>query len=122
MCCYIQTVVARVRYPVVSRQSWRWDRSDNALQAYTVFFGLLALGQLPVLKTVHFAELPYFIGLASLTIYIGAHRGLTNKVRPYLAAKRFHQCVCPVGPGVLDMQMRERHNYGDKYIVADMSA
>ena len=95
----------------MSRQSWRWDRSDNALQAYTVFFGLLALGQLPVLKTVHFAELPYFIGLASLTIYIGAHRGLTNKVSAQSAANRLHQCLCPVGPCMLDMQRRESSRY-----------
>ena len=91
----------------MSRQSWRWDRSDNALQAYTVFFGLLALGQLPVLKTVRFAELPYFIGLASLTIYIGAHRGLTNKVSPYAAAKHLHQWTYSFGPCMLNMQRRE---------------
>lgn len=63
-----------------SCRPWRWEQSQNALQAYVAFFGLLTLGQIPLLKNLRYAELPYFVGLACLTIYIGAHRGLTNKV------------------------------------------
>lgn len=62
------------------QQKFYWEDSDNALATYTLFFGLLALGQLPQLRLLKFAELPYFLGLACLTIYIGAHRGLTSKV------------------------------------------
>ena len=66
--------------PAFCVRPWRWEQSENALQAYVVFFGLLALGQVPALKSLRYVELPYFVGLACLTIYIGAHRGLTNKV------------------------------------------
>lgn len=63
------------------RRPWQWEDSENALATYTLFFGLLAVGQLPQLRLLKFAELPYFLGLACLTIYIGAHRGLTSKVK-----------------------------------------
>lgn len=33
------------------------------------------------------ADLPYFIGLGVLTVYIGAHRGLTSKSRQQLTVK-----------------------------------
>ncbi len=34
-----------------------------------------------------FADLPYFWGLASMTIYIGAHRGLNAKQRQQISIK-----------------------------------
>ena len=33
------------------------------------------------------ADLPYFWGLASMTIYIGAHRGLNAKQRQQISIK-----------------------------------
>jgi len=33
------------------------------------------------------ADLPYFLGLGVLTVYIGAHRGLTSKSRQQLTVK-----------------------------------
>lgn len=71
---------------------WRWEQSQNALQAYVAFFGLLSLGQIPALKSLKYVELPYFVGLACLTIYIGAHRGLTNKVFRFSTST--HACDC----------------------------
>ena len=53
---------------------WQWQDSDDALKAYTALIGTLALGSLPGLRSLHDIELPYFITLASATIYIGAHR------------------------------------------------
>ena len=53
---------------------WQWQDSDDALKAYTALIGTLALGSIPGLRNLHHIELPYFITLASATIYIGAHR------------------------------------------------
>ena len=53
---------------------WQWQDSDDALKAYTALIGTLALGSIPGFRNLHHIELPYFITLASATIYIGAHR------------------------------------------------
>jgi len=37
---------------------------------------------------VQFADLPYFVGLATLTIYIGAHRGLSARNRQQLSMQQ----------------------------------
>ncbi|KAK9825046.1 hypothetical protein WJX74_003621 [Apatococcus lobatus] len=67
-----------------SKKRWQWDESENALWAYLVLFGILAAGQaavsIPSLRSIPFKELPYFVGLAATTIYIGAHRGLTTRL------------------------------------------
>lgn len=75
---------------------WKWEQSQNALQAYVAFFGLLSLGQIPALKTIRYVELPYFVGLACLTIYIGAHRGLTNKVNSIITLPCLFTCPSPL--------------------------
>ncbi len=66
---------------------WKWENSQDAVKAYTALLGFLALGQIPALRHVRFVDLPYFIGLASMTIYIGAHRGLCTKVRQQISIK-----------------------------------
>jgi hypothetical protein len=38
-------------------------------------------------------DLPYFLGLGVLTVYIGAHRGLTSKSRQQLTVKEVSVCV-----------------------------
>ncbi|KAL3154845.1 hypothetical protein ABBQ38_011386 [Trebouxia sp. C0009 RCD-2024] len=70
-----------------SKPAWEWKNSEDSLRAYTALLGFLALGQIPALRTVKYADLPYFIGLASMTIYIGAHRGLCTKVRQQITIK-----------------------------------
>lgn len=75
-----------------SQSAWEWKNSEDAVKAYTALLGFLALGQIPALRTVKFADLPYFIGLASMTIYIGAHRGLCTKVRQQITIKEVWQC------------------------------
>jgi minor histocompatibility antigen H13 len=70
--------------------AWRWEESDDAVLAYSVFLGILALGSIPALHDVRSlipVDLPYFIGLAVMTIYIGAHRGLTTTQRQQLTFK-----------------------------------
>ncbi len=57
------------------------------MAAYGALLGILALGLVPSLQTNQLADLPYFVGLASLTIYIGAHRGLTQGQRQMLSIK-----------------------------------
>lgn len=70
-----------------STPAWRWENSEDAIKAYTALLGFLALGQVPALRQVRYVDLPYFIGLASMTIYIGAHRGLCTKVRQQISIK-----------------------------------
>ncbi|DBB05845.1 hypothetical protein WJX82_011264 [Trebouxia sp. C0006] len=70
-----------------AQPAWKWENSPDAVKAYTALLGFLALGQIPALRHVRFVDLPYFIGLASMTIYIGAHRGLCTKVRQQISIK-----------------------------------
>jgi minor histocompatibility antigen H13 len=74
--------VKRFQQPV-----WRWEESDDAVRAYGAFFGILALGLLPVVQDNRYADLPYFIGLAAMTIYVGAHRGLNSRQRQQISIK-----------------------------------
>jgi minor histocompatibility antigen H13 len=60
---------------------WRWEESDDALRTYAAFLLVLGVGSLPALHSWHLADLPYFISLALITIYCGAHRGLNAKQR-----------------------------------------
>eukprot|EP00803_Ostreobium_quekettii_P011126 evm.model.scf_2095.3 EVM.evm.TU.scf_2095.3 scf_2095:13167-18023(+) len=67
---------------------WKWEATDDAVRAYGAFAFVLLLGMLPAFNHLKFAELPYFVGLAALTIYIGAHRGLNAKQRQQLSLKQ----------------------------------
>ncbi|GAB4823645.1 hypothetical protein N2152v2_010691 [Parachlorella kessleri] len=67
---------------------WKWETSDDAVRAYTLFLGVLAVGLLPQAASNSWASLPYFISLASLTIYIGAHRGLNARERQQITFKQ----------------------------------
>lgn len=78
--------------PMICRQpgtvsAWEWKNSEDAIKAYTALLGFLALGQIPAMRHVKYVDLPYFIGLAAMTIYIGAHRGLCTKVRQQITIK-----------------------------------
>ncbi len=55
-------------YPVV-------NGARAQVRAYGVLAGLLLLGQLPAAAAWKWADLPYFIGLAVTTIYIGRPPG-----------------------------------------------
>lgn len=70
--------------------NWQWIESKDALKAYGAFGGILTLGTLPNLQSTGAAliDLPYFVGLAAATIYIGAHRGLGSKQRQTLSLKQ----------------------------------
>ena len=46
-----------------------------------------------LVQGVQYADLPYFVGLATLTIYIGAHRGLSSRNRQQLSMQQ----VRPLG-------------------------
>ncbi|GIL71574.1 hypothetical protein Vretifemale_2115, partial [Volvox reticuliferus] len=71
----------------VKDNAWHWEESDDAVRAYSSLVMLLALGNLPVLHGTKLADLPYFVGLALVTIYIGAHRGLTTRQRQQISIK-----------------------------------
>jgi hypothetical protein len=54
-----------------------------------------AAGAAAAAAAVAAADLPYFLGLGVLTVYIGAHRGLTSKSRQQLTVKEVRRvCVC----------------------------
>lgn len=59
------------------------------MRAHLVFLGILTLGALPQAYDLlgRDADLPYFIGLAVCTIYIGAHRGLNARQRQQINLK-----------------------------------
>eukprot|EP01024_Parvocaulis_polyphysoides_P017632 TRINITY_DN17790_c2_g2_i4.p1 TRINITY_DN17790_c2_g2~~TRINITY_DN17790_c2_g2_i4.p1 ORF type:complete len:502 (-),score=66.56 TRINITY_DN17790_c2_g2_i4:231-1736(-) len=70
------------------KDQWIWQESKDALRAYTLLAGVLLLGTIPQFSQFSWAPFPYFITLASLTIYIGAHRGLTSKERQVISLKQ----------------------------------
>eukprot|EP01023_Acetabularia_acetabulum_P067625 TRINITY_DN9362_c0_g1_i5.p1 TRINITY_DN9362_c0_g1~~TRINITY_DN9362_c0_g1_i5.p1 ORF type:complete len:493 (-),score=74.17 TRINITY_DN9362_c0_g1_i5:47-1525(-) len=67
---------------------WQWQESGDALRAYFLLGGVLLLGSIPQFSSLSWAPFPYFLTLASLTIYIGAHRGLTSKERQVISLKQ----------------------------------
>ncbi|GFR42654.1 hypothetical protein Agub_g3591, partial [Astrephomene gubernaculifera] len=66
---------------------WRWEASDDAVRAYGSLVALLLAGSLPVFHSAKMADVPYFVGLALTTIYIGAHKGLTTRQRQQISLK-----------------------------------
>lgn len=83
---------------VVSRQSsetppetdvctWKWEESKDAVYAYGALLGVLGLGLTPGLASFKLSPLFYFVGLATITIYIGAHRSLGARERQQLTMK-----------------------------------
>ena len=60
---------------------WRWEESQDAVLTYGTFVGVLAAGLLPAAQANKLADVPYFIALAVITIYMGAHRGLNARQR-----------------------------------------
>ena len=71
----------------VAAKAWKWEDSSDSLTAYGVLFSLLVVGNVPALKSSDISDLPYFIGLAVTTVYIGAHRALTTTQRQQLSIK-----------------------------------
>lgn len=70
------------RQPQHQQPRWKWENSDDAVGAYGALLAILGAGALaPGLHSVPWADLPYFVGLAATTIYIGAHRAVTSGVQ-----------------------------------------
>lgn len=69
-------------------QPWRWEETDDALRAYGALFSCLLGGSVLPLSGLRFADIGYFTGLAICTIYIGAHRGLSSKMRTTISFKQ----------------------------------
>jgi hypothetical protein len=67
---------------------WKWEESGDAVRSYALFLGILAAGMLPQAAAASWADLPYFIGLACMTIYIGAHKGLNARQRQQITLKQ----------------------------------
>lgn len=59
----------------------------DAVKAYCALLGILSLGLIPGFTQVKLSEIPYFIGLGSMAIYIGSHKSLTAKTRQQLTFK-----------------------------------
>jgi hypothetical protein len=61
----------------VPLQESRWEDSGDSLVAYFVLASLIISGQIigsPIIKANELTDLPYFVGLAVTTIYIGELR------------------------------------------------
>jgi len=61
--------------------SWRWEETPDAVVATGILLTTLALGSSPWATQSPINDLFYFMALAVCTIYIGSHRGLTNRAR-----------------------------------------
>ncbi|KAG2490650.1 hypothetical protein HYH03_011040 [Edaphochlamys debaryana] len=66
---------------------WKWEESWDAVTAYGALASILALGTADFLHTSKAADLPYFVGIAVCTIYVGAHRALTTSQRQQITLK-----------------------------------
>jgi hypothetical protein len=82
---------------------WRWEESDDAVKAYGALFGMMMLGQLPAAQQSQVFDIFYFLTLALMTIYIGAHRGLTTSQRQQLTMK---EVQWPPSPAQVDPKPR----------------
>lgn len=58
------------------------------MQAYGALWAILGVGMLPFMRSHSIVDLPYFIGLAVVTIYVGAHRGLNSKQRQTISIEQ----------------------------------
>ena len=67
--------------------NWKWEDSSDSVTSYGALVSLLALGNVPALQSNDISDLPYFIGLALTTVYIGSHRALTTTQRQQLSIK-----------------------------------
>eukprot|EP00775_Hariotina_reticulata_P010035 gene10035-10191_t len=61
-----------------------WEKTEGGTQAYGALFLWLLLGNVTALQQWHAADFIYFVGLAVLTVYIGAHKGLTSRSKQQL--------------------------------------
>ena len=64
-----------------SVKPWRWEETIDAQTTYLVFILVLALGNVPQVQEWKAADIPYFISLALITMYAGAHRSLNSRQR-----------------------------------------
>ena len=62
-------------------ENFKWEKSDDSVKAYAALAGILALGTIPQIQTNSVSDLPYFISLAVMTMYIGSHKALTTDQR-----------------------------------------
>ncbi|PSC69300.1 signal peptide peptidase [Micractinium conductrix] len=83
----VGTATSVEKIPGFERSIWLWEESGDAVRSYAIFAGILLAGCIPAVQENRFADLPYFLGLASMTIYIGAHRGLNSRVRQTIALR-----------------------------------
>ena len=72
----------------------RWEDSGDAARVLGIFVGVLVAGQLSTAWQVPYVDLPYFVLLASLTIYIAAHRSRSNKTRQQISLKQVSSHAC----------------------------
>ncbi|KAK9800209.1 hypothetical protein WJX73_009552 [Symbiochloris irregularis] len=72
-----------------------WETTNQALLVLAGFVGVLVLGQVLADYKLPFVDLPYFVSLASLTIYIAAHKSRSNKTRQQISLTQ--ATLAPVG-------------------------
>lgn len=77
----------------------RWEETGEAAVALVVFLGILGLGQLSTVWRLPLLDLPYFVVLASVTIYIAAHRSTTRLNRQQISFKQVQRIIRRAGAG-----------------------
>ena len=73
-------------------RSPQWENTTEALQVLAGFASVLVVGQLVAGWQVPFLDLPYFVLLATFTIYIAAHRSRSNDVRQQISLTQVANC------------------------------
>ena len=58
------------------RKELKWVDTEDATKSHGMLFAALLLGTFPTIYRFPLSQVPYFLALASLSIYIGSHRSL----------------------------------------------
>lgn len=98
------TTTAATRRPPVAfaakAPASKWDATPSALTAYSVALLTLALGAIPGASDALGGRsyVPYFLSIATVTIFIGSHRSLSNRQLQGLTLKQ--SAFAPVAASV----------------------
>ena len=86
------------------------DLRHHATQAYGALWAILGVGMLPVMRSHSIVDLPYFIGLAVVTIYVGAHRGLNSKQRQTISIEQVQRPFSSTAPSQITLRASYTHD------------
>lgn len=78
--------------------------TEDAVWAHGFLFSVLLFGSLPVFYHWKFSNVPYFLSLAMLSIYIGAHRSLDSDAIEQVTLQQVRPTVYALLTKVSDLE------------------